>query len=45
MTGVAGCQLHHHVPVSLLLIGERVSVLLVRGELDVYIAVVCNVLR
>jgi hypothetical protein len=45
MTGVAGHQLHHQVPVSLLLISDQVSVLLVWGELDVYIAIVCNVLR
>ena len=45
MPGVAGHQLNHHVPVSLLLIGEQVPILRVGGELVVYISVVRNIRR
>jgi len=45
MTTIAGHQLHHEVPVSLLLIAEQLAVLLVRSKLVVYIAVFGQVLR
>jgi hypothetical protein len=45
VTAVSGHQLHHEVPVSLLLVGEQLAVLLVGGELVVYIAVFGQVLR
>jgi len=45
MAAVAGHQLHHEVPVSLLLVGEQLPVLLVRSKLVVYIAVFGQVLR
>jgi hypothetical protein len=45
MASVAGHQLHHEVPGSLLLIGEKVPVLRVGGELDVYVSVFGEVLR